>query len=123
MLTNSEREILFPALANHCYLNTAWRGPISKPARDAVMQYTDGMMEHGVNNWDEWTATFNETRALFADFVGADADEVIFLGHATDAFSRIALGVDLHEGDEVRIDFSGHPRSRPQLLSNDCEFG
>lgn len=117
MLTNSEREKLFPVLANHCYLNTAWRGPISRPARDAVVNYTDGLLNHGVTKWDEWSDTFNETRSMFAEFVGADSDEVIFLAHATDAFSRIVLGVDLHEGDEVIVPLRDYPGIVRPLLA------
>ncbi|MHC4841435.1 MAG: aminotransferase class V-fold PLP-dependent enzyme [Planctomycetota bacterium] len=117
MLNQDERLKLFPALGNHCYLNTAWRGPISKPARDAVIQYTDGLMSHGVRNWDEWEKTFHETRALFAKFIGADAGEVIFLAHATDAFSRISLGVDLEDGDEVVVPLRDYPGIVRPLLA------
>ncbi|MDC1142793.1 aminotransferase class V-fold PLP-dependent enzyme [Planctomycetota bacterium] len=120
MLNQDERVQLFPALGNHCYLNTAWRGPISKPARDAVAQYTDGLMQHGVHNWDEWGKAFAETRELFAKFIGADAGEVIFLAHATDAFSRIALGIDFEASDEIVVPRRDYPGIvRPLLALRD----
>ncbi len=118
MTTIDDARDLFPVLQNSTYLNTAWRGPLAKPIQAAVEHYMSDLASRGVAAWDDWHAEFDTTRALFADFVGADSDEVIFLANATEALSRVTLGLDWNAGDNVvvvRGDYSGVTRPMSEL--------
>jgi len=109
ILDQLQRVALFPALGQMTYLNTAWRGPISRPAADAAKRYIDDLALRGVTAFDDWQQTWYATREAFAAFVGARTDEIQFLPNATEAFSRIALGLDWQPGDHVVVPGRDYP--------------
>lgn len=116
MLTETERVALFPVLGRMTYLNTAWRGPISAPAAEAARRYIDDLSQRGVTAFDDWQSTWNDTRAAFAGFVGADVDEVQFLANATESLSRVTLGIDWRTGDHAVVPERDYPGvARPVL--------
>lgn len=109
ILDQLQRVALFPALGQMTYLNTAWRGPISRPAADAAKGYIDDLALRGVTAFDDWQRVWFATREAFAGFVGARADEIQFLPNATEAFARIALGLDWQAGDHVVVPGRDYP--------------
>lgn len=109
LLSVSERKQLFPVLADYAYLNTAWRGPISTPAANAVKGYVDDFARRGVAAFDDWQRVLHDTRAAFAAFVGARPVEIQFLANATDAFTRIILGMEWKPGDHAVVPVRDYP--------------
>ena len=114
LISEDERKALFPVTAGGAYLNNAWRGPISSRAAEAAKGYIDGLSTRGVNAWDEWEENWYGAKREFAAFVGAAESEIQFLANASDAFTRIALGIDWQPGDHVvapRDDYPGVTRA------------
>jgi selenocysteine lyase/cysteine desulfurase len=103
MLTDTERNRLFPATAELAYLNTAFRGPVSTPAAQAAKDYIDTLSRRGVTAWEDWQRTWDDTHEAFAGFIGARRANVQFLANATDTLTRITLGIDWKAGDEAVV--------------------
>ncbi len=102
-MDDATRNRLFPATAELAYLNTAFRGPVSAPAAQAAKDYIDTLSRRGVTAWEDWQRTWDDTHDAFAGFIGAKRIEVQFLANATDALTRITLGLDWKEGDEAVV--------------------
>lgn len=109
MLSNAERIRLFPVLGRMTYLNTAWRGPISTPAADAAKGYIDDLALRGVTGFDDWQKVWYAARDEFAAFVNAQPAEIQLLPNATEAFARIALGIDWRAGDHAVVPARDYP--------------
>lgn len=101
MLDAAQRLGLFPVLADWAYLNTAFRGPVSTPAADAAKAYIDSLSTRGVTAWQDWQQAWDETHAAFATFINAERAEVQLLSNATDALTRVTLGIDWQPGDHA----------------------
>ncbi len=94
---------MFPVTTEWAYLNTAFRGPVSAAAAEAAKGYIDSLSRRGVTAWQEWQQTWDDTHAAFAAFIGADRGEVQVLANATDALTRITLGIDWKPGDHAVV--------------------
>jgi len=82
----------FPAVTNCVYLNAAAASPTPRPVRAAVDAFYRRLEEEGDAPWDEWLAQVEAVRARVARFVGADADEVVFVPNTS---AGVNLIVDL----------------------------
>lgn len=109
MKSRAEIEHLFPATRGYAYLDTAYRGPLCKPARDAADEYLRGVSERGSLEIPRCIEKLNGCRARLAGAFNARPDEFVFLANATDAFARVTLGLDWHEGDEVVAPANDYP--------------
>jgi cysteine desulfurase / selenocysteine lyase len=105
----NDARAMFPVTANWAYLNNAHRGPLSVPARAAVDEYLDTLMLNGVAAWEDWHKVWQATNAAFADFVGAPHGSTQFLANASDAFSRVTLGLDWRKGDHTVVPEFDYP--------------
>ncbi len=116
MLSRAEIEELFPATRNLVYLDTAYRGPLCKPAREAAEVYLHNMSERGSLEIQRYIDLLNNCRKRLANVFNAKPDEFVFLANATDAFSRVTLGIDWREGDEVVAPENDYPGVLRPLL-------
>jgi len=71
------------------YLNTASYGLPPQPAWDALQQALDEW-RHGRTSWEEWNATTDRARAVFARLVGADPAHVTIGASASALVGLIA---------------------------------
>jgi selenocysteine lyase/cysteine desulfurase len=101
LLTQTERNTLFPVTRDWAYLDNARRGPLSSPAAAASAHYIEGLRDGGVTAWPQWQTVWDQTNAAFATFVGADVDEIQFLVNATESLARVTLGIDWQGGDHA----------------------
>ncbi|MBX3473902.1 MAG: aminotransferase class V-fold PLP-dependent enzyme [Planctomycetes bacterium] len=125
MLNAADRVRLFPVLGRMTYLNTAWRGPISTPAAEAAKGYIDDLALRGVTGFDDWQKVWYATRDEFAAFVNAQPAEIQLLPNATEAFARIALGIDWRAGDHAVVparDYPGVARVLNDLVRHGVEL-
>lgn len=114
--SRAEIEELFPATRNLVYLDTAYRGPLCKPAREAAEEYLRTISERGSLEIQRYIDLLNNCRKRLANVFNARPDEFVFLANATDAFSRVTLGIDWREGDEVVAPENDYPGVLRPLL-------
>lgn len=116
MLSRAEIEELFPATRGLVYLDTAYRGPLCKPARDAAEEYLRSVSERGSLEIQRYIELLNNCRKRLATVFNAKPEEFVFLANATDAFTRVTLGIDWREGDEVVAPENDYPGVLRPLL-------
>lgn len=114
--SRAEIEELFPATRHLVYLDTAYRGPLCKPARLAAEEYLRAVSERGSLEIARYIELLNNCRKRLATVFNARPDEFVFLANATDAFSRVTLGIDWREGDEVVAPENDYPGVLRPLL-------
>jgi cysteine desulfurase / selenocysteine lyase len=107
--STEDPQALFPVTAGWAYLNNAHRGPLSLPARAAVDDYLDSLMRDGVTAWQDWHEVWKAANQVFADFIGAPHGSTQFLANASDAFSRITLGLAWRKGDHAVVPEFDYP--------------
>ena len=86
----------FPAVQRCVYLNAAAGSPTPRPVREAVDAYQRELEEEGDVPWERWLEQREQIRARVARFVGAEADEVVFVPNTSAAINLI---VDLLADD------------------------
>ncbi len=96
----------FPLTRERTYMNNGGLGPASSRVLNAVQAKMKELQETSESGHDE---IMDETRAVAADFLGADTDEICFTRNSTEANSIIAAGLKLKEGDEVIFESHAHP--------------
>lgn len=92
----------FPAMEQLVYLDVAARGLISRPVRAAIDGHLDQRMAVGADK----AALFDQverTRVRFADFIGAQADEIAFSKNVSDGINAFATALPWQTGDNVVI--------------------
>ena len=114
--SRARREALFPALARYAYLDTSYRGPLCRPAIAAVEDYLRGVARGGSTAIPGWTRQLGECRDELAAHVGCQGPELVFLANATDALSRVTLGLNWRDGDEVVAPANDYPGLLRPLL-------
>jgi cysteine desulfurase / selenocysteine lyase len=73
----------FPITKKYSYLATAAIAPIPIPLYNEVSRFYKDILNHGQTLWDEWETKMEQTRALYAEFVGADSADQIAFTHST----------------------------------------
>lgn len=92
---------LFPACKMWVYCNHAAVGPLTVPARDAMVAAMDAQMTMGCNGILDIEARKDDVRAETAAAIGADADEIAFMRATSDGALLGANGIDWQAGDEI----------------------
>ena len=93
---------LFPAFCSTVYLDTASRGLLSRPVREAMEWYlADWEMRGGSK--DRWMEELSSTRERFARLIGASAEEISFTKNVSEGLNIIANAMAWCEGDNVVI--------------------
>jgi len=73
----------FPITKKYAYLANAAIAPIPIPVYNEVSKFYQDVLNHGQTLWDEWEAKMEQTRDLYAKFIGADNREEIAFTHST----------------------------------------
>ena len=85
----------FPALSHYTYLNAAASSPTPRPVAEAAAQFYRQVEEGGDVYWEEWIERREGTRSNVARLIGAEPEEIAFVGNTT---TGINLIVDLLAG-------------------------
>jgi cysteine desulfurase/selenocysteine lyase len=91
----------FPICENWVYCNHAAVGPLTVPARDAMVAAMDAQMLMGCNGILEIEARKDDVRAETAAAIGADEDEIAFMRATSDGALLGANGIAWETGDEI----------------------
>lgn len=92
----------FPGTRGCTYIDLGGRGLLSEASRAAVEAHLDDMM-YGRIDKDRLFAATEETRALFARLINADADEVAYTKNISEGLNLIASAIDWQPGDNVVV--------------------
>ena len=98
---NEHIRSLFPALSKYTYLNSAAVSPLPTTAIAAVHKQLDDVSHNGSNNYLDWVATKNRSRALAAEMLGVRSEQIAFMRNTSDGFAAVANGVDWKPGDNI----------------------
>jgi cysteine desulfurase / selenocysteine lyase len=73
----------FPVTKRYTYLANAAVTPIPMPVYNEVSKYYDDILNHGSTLWDNWETKMEQTREMFAKFIGAYNREEVAFTHST----------------------------------------
>jgi cysteine desulfurase / selenocysteine lyase len=73
----------FPIIKKYVYLANAAISPVPISVYNEVSTFYQQVLNHGGTLWNEWVTKFEETRGLYANFIGADSREEIAFTHST----------------------------------------
>lgn len=90
----------FPVFERKVYLNSCSQGALSKRVEDAFDKYLRTWHEQG-SPWDLWIEKYEEARALFAKFIGAEPDEVALVASASAGVNSVASALSFRERRKV----------------------
>jgi len=101
----ADREILkirsrFPIFSKKIYLNSCSQGALSDSVEAAFGEYLKSWHEAG-SPWDVWVQKYEAVRAQFAEFIGAQADEVAVVPSASAGINSIASAINFRERRKV----------------------
>ncbi len=99
-LDEAARAAAFPVCRNQTFLAHAGVTALPQCVADAVIQYTKRSCENH-QEFGEVLRVIQETRAIAAKFIGAQADEIALLGPTSLGLSLFANGLPWSEGDEI----------------------
>ena len=84
---------LFPALERVTYLNSATASPGATPVLEALRRAQDEWAS-GEFSWQAWEAEAEETRGLFGQLVGGEAEHVALFGSVSEAAATVAAALE-----------------------------
>jgi selenocysteine lyase/cysteine desulfurase len=90
----------FPVFERKVYLNSCSQGALSKRVEAAFGEYLHSWHEQG-SPWDLWIEKYEETRGLFASFIGADPEEVALVASASAGVNSIASALGMRDRRKV----------------------
>lgn len=93
----------FPVLEEQLYLNHAGVAPTSLRAGEAVREWMDDLIHHGVKHERRWEARVEHIRAQAARLLGASPEEIAFVRNTSHGLGLVAEGLDWKPGDEVAV--------------------
>lgn len=100
-----------PAVTRAVYLNTGTNGPLTKRAVDAITEFAYEELNNGRIGqpaFDRLLALVDESRALVAELLACDVDEVALTHNTTEGMNIALLGLDWRAGDELVTATSEH---------------
>jgi selenocysteine lyase/cysteine desulfurase len=95
----------FPILGRSVYVNSCSQGALSTDVEHAMRAFTESW-DSGGSPWDQWVEELERLRALFAETIGADADEVAVMPNATTAGAAVATALAF-DGERREVLLSG----------------
>ncbi len=90
----------FPVFERKMYLNSCSQGALSKRVESGFAEYLQVWHEQG-SPWDVWIEKYEETRGVFASFIGADPDEVALVASASAGVNSIASALGMRDRRNV----------------------
>jgi cysteine desulfurase/selenocysteine lyase len=97
---NPEVRALFPGAQHQVYLNVGANGLVPTTTREAVQDYLDEAVL-GTLDKDLHRRQIEETRAAFAEMIGADPDEIAITKNVSEGLNLFVASLEWEEGDNV----------------------
>ncbi len=91
----------YPSLKGRTYLNTATYGQLSLRTQAAVAGHFERRNERACKDFLDWFQDMDELRALIAQLVHCQPDDVAFTMNAASALSLFLGGINWQPGDRI----------------------
>ena len=83
------------------HLNNSGLAPISKPARDKILNWGNRFYEEGFYTDHDYVADVLHSRKSLATLIGCESSQIAFFQSTASAVSQLAMQFPLSENDEV----------------------
>ncbi len=101
----------FPGASQSTYLSSCTRGLLPASARAALDEHLEDLTT-GRTNKAALFALIEDIRTRFADFIGAQSDEIAFTKNVSDGLNMIAASITMEPGDNIVVTLSlEHPNN------------
>ncbi len=98
---NDHIRSLFPALKELTYLNSAAVSPMPITAIEAVTSQLNDVASFGSAHYTDWIDTKNRARALIAEMLHVQPEQIAFMRNTSDGFASVANGLNWLKGDNI----------------------
>src|SRR5947209_18581629 len=90
----------FPVTARWAYFDHAAVAPLSGPARQALAEWADDLVQNGVVNEMAWLGRVEEVRRHAGRLLHADPLDVAFVKNTTEGIGLVAEGLPWRDGED-----------------------
>jgi cysteine desulfurase / selenocysteine lyase len=90
-----------PVARQWAYLDHAAVAPLSGPAHDALLHWTEDAAANGSAHYPVWSRQVEHLRTLAAGMIGAIPEEIAFVANTTAGINLVAEGFPWKPGDNV----------------------
>jgi selenocysteine lyase/cysteine desulfurase len=90
----------FPIFERKIYLNSCSQGALSTAVEAGLLEHIASWHQGG-SPWDLWVQKYEEARAVFARFIGAEPDEVAIVPSASAGINAVASALDFQQRRKV----------------------
>ncbi|MEZ5915454.1 MAG: aminotransferase class V-fold PLP-dependent enzyme [Parvularculaceae bacterium] len=87
----------FPIFERRTYINSCSYGALSLDVQNAIGAYLQSRHEKG-SDWNAWIGKAESVRALLAELVNCDADEMALTGSVSESVNNLASAFDFSAG-------------------------
>lgn len=108
----------FPITKKYTYMANAAIAPVPIPVYNEMLKFYKEMLNHGQTLWDEWENKMEETRALYAKFIGANSADEIAFTHSTSEGMNIIAHMLSDEGTVISNELEFPSSNLPWLNKN-----
>jgi selenocysteine lyase/cysteine desulfurase len=91
----------FAALKQYAYLNSAAVSPLPASAIEAVNKQMNDVANFGSSHYLDWVETKNRARALIAQMINVQPEQIAFTRNTSDGVAAVANGIEWQEGDNI----------------------
>ena len=92
-----------PVVNKLAYFDHAAVAPLTAPAAAAIAEYARAAASEGDLPWPKWALAVERLRAVAAEFLGADQDEIALVNNTTQGIGLVAEGFPWRAGDNVVV--------------------
>ena len=90
----------FPIFKDKIYLNSCSQGALGAAVEASLLAHIRSWHEQG-SPWDRWMEEYENARAAFARFIGAEPDEVAVVASASAGINSVASALDFRKRRKV----------------------
>lgn len=112
----------FPITKKYTYLANAAVAPIPEVVSNEVLKFYRDAMNHGHLQWDKWESKMEQTRDLYASFIGADSREEIAFTHSTSEGMNIIASMLSNKGAVITNELEFPSSNLPWLSKNSANI-
>ncbi len=108
----------FPITKKMTYLANAAISPVPKTVYNKALEFYEDILNNGSLYWKSWMDTIEQTRRLYAEFIGASGPEEIAFTHSTSEGMNIIAHMISNKGTVISNDLEYPSTNLPWINKN-----